>query len=163
MFQRTDKLACRQDWGTDIERPGRVMLHPLAKVCIGMLVTIVVSRRQLVMDILRHRKGCDRQQHQDEAEGHPGSKTGRSRTSLHIRFTYHSKENLVKRVTSSHRQLSGTNGGGEAKQTGASHSLTALTQLRSHPRHDSLPITHNSLAIEGLTNSLCRFPLKISL
>jgi hypothetical protein len=33
-----------------------MMLHPLAEVGIGVLVTIVVSRCQLVMDILRHGK-----------------------------------------------------------------------------------------------------------
>ncbi|MEK7237309.1 MAG: hypothetical protein AAB242_11840 [Nitrospirota bacterium] len=33
-----------------------MMLHPLAEVCVGVLVTIVVSRSQLVVDILRHGK-----------------------------------------------------------------------------------------------------------
>jgi hypothetical protein len=32
------------------------MLYPLAEVGVGVLVPIVVSRRQLVMDILRHCK-----------------------------------------------------------------------------------------------------------
>ena len=67
-----------------------------------------------MVHILRDRKGGNRQQQHDEAEGHPGSKAGRSRTSLHNGLPYHSKENLVKRVASSHRQLSGTNGDGEA-------------------------------------------------
>jgi hypothetical protein len=40
----------------NIERAGSVMLQPLAKVCVRVLVPIVVSRRQLVMDILRHGK-----------------------------------------------------------------------------------------------------------
>ncbi len=37
------------------------MLHPLTEVVIGMLVTIVVRRRQLVMDVLRHGKRRERQ------------------------------------------------------------------------------------------------------
>ena len=32
------------------------MLYPLAEVGVGVVVPIVVSRRQLVMDILRHSK-----------------------------------------------------------------------------------------------------------
>ena len=32
------------------------MLYPLAEVGVGVFVPIVVSRRQLVMDILRHSK-----------------------------------------------------------------------------------------------------------
>ena len=33
-----------------------MMLDPLAEVGVGVLVPIMVSRRQLVMDILRHGK-----------------------------------------------------------------------------------------------------------
>jgi hypothetical protein len=36
------------------------MLYPLAEVGVGMLVPIVVSRRQLMMDILRHCKRRNR-------------------------------------------------------------------------------------------------------
>ncbi len=39
-----------------------MMLNPLAEVGIGMFVPIVVSRRQLVMDILRHGKGRNGEQ-----------------------------------------------------------------------------------------------------
>jgi hypothetical protein len=46
----------------NIERAGRVMLQPLAKVGVGVLVPIVVSRRQLVMNILRHRKRSNGEQ-----------------------------------------------------------------------------------------------------
>jgi hypothetical protein len=38
------------------------MLNPLAEVGVGMFVPIVVSRRQLVMDILRHCKRCNGEQ-----------------------------------------------------------------------------------------------------
>lgn len=52
-----------------------------------------------MVHILRDRKGRDRQQQRDQAEGDPGSKIGRESTpSLHIGFTYHSKEKLVKRT-----------------------------------------------------------------
>ena len=38
------------------------MLDPLAEVGVGVLVPIVVSRRQLVMDILRYCKRRNRKQ-----------------------------------------------------------------------------------------------------
>ena len=38
------------------------MLYPLAEVGVGVFVPIVVSRRQLVMDILRHSKRRDGEQ-----------------------------------------------------------------------------------------------------
>ncbi len=55
-FQQVDEVLCREERRAIIERPGRVMLNPLAEVGVGVLVPIVVSRRQLVMDILRHGK-----------------------------------------------------------------------------------------------------------
>lgn len=39
-----------------------MMLDPLTEVGIGMLVTIMVSCRQFVMDILRHSKRRERKQ-----------------------------------------------------------------------------------------------------
>ena len=51
-----DKVADAQMGNINIERAGRVMLYPLAEVGVGVLVPIVVGRRQLVMDILRHGK-----------------------------------------------------------------------------------------------------------
>ena len=55
-FQQSDEFLCREEGSANIERPSRVMLYPLAEVGVGVLVPIVVSRRQLVMDILRHGK-----------------------------------------------------------------------------------------------------------
>ena len=46
----------------NIERPGRVMLYPLAEVGVRVLVPIVVSRGQLVVDILRHGKRSNGEQ-----------------------------------------------------------------------------------------------------
>jgi ribosomal 50S subunit-recycling heat shock protein len=45
-----------------------VVLHPLAEVGIGMFVPIMVSRRQLVMDILRHGKRRNSEQEEDQAD-----------------------------------------------------------------------------------------------
>jgi hypothetical protein len=39
-----------------------MMLHPLAEVGVGVVVPIVVSSCQLVMDILRHGKRRNREQ-----------------------------------------------------------------------------------------------------
>jgi hypothetical protein len=46
------------------------MLHPLAEVGIGMFVPVVVSRRQLVMNILRHGEWGNREQEEDQADRH---------------------------------------------------------------------------------------------
>ena len=50
------------------------MLDPLTEVGVGVLVPIVVGRRQLVMDILRHGKRRKSEQQQDKAERHSASK-----------------------------------------------------------------------------------------
>jgi hypothetical protein len=56
---------CCKEGNAVIERAGRVMLHPLAKVSIGVFVPIMVSRRQLVMDILCDGEGSDGEQKKD--------------------------------------------------------------------------------------------------
>ena len=58
---------CREKRSAIIKRPGRVMLHPLAEVGVGVLVPIVVSCRQLVMDVLRHGEGGNGEQEKDQA------------------------------------------------------------------------------------------------
>ena len=52
-----------------------MVLDPLAEVGIGMFVTIVVSRRQLVMNVLRHGKRRNGEQQQDKAERHSAPKS----------------------------------------------------------------------------------------
>ena len=46
-----------------------MVLHPLTKVCIGMLVTIRIGGSQLMVNILRHRKWCDRKEQQNQSNG----------------------------------------------------------------------------------------------
>lgn len=58
-----------------------MMLYPLAEVGIGVLVPVVVSRRQLVMDILSHRKGRNGEQEKDKADRCAGSKQARQASS----------------------------------------------------------------------------------
>ena len=55
-LQQIDKLLCGEERSPDIERPGCMVLDPLAEVGIGMLVAVVVGSSQLVMDILCHGK-----------------------------------------------------------------------------------------------------------
>jgi len=69
-----EEFLSREERSTNIERPGRVVLYPLAEVGVGVLVPIVVSRRQLVMDILRHCKRCNSEQQQDKANRHSAPK-----------------------------------------------------------------------------------------
>ena len=45
-----------------------MVLYPLTEVGIGMFVPIVVSRRQLVMDILRHGERSNGEQQEDQAD-----------------------------------------------------------------------------------------------
>ena len=65
---------CREKRSAIIKRPGRVMLHPLAEVGVGVLVSIVVSRSQLVMDILRDGKRRNGEQKEDKADCHSAPK-----------------------------------------------------------------------------------------
>jgi hypothetical protein len=53
-FQYSNDFLYREDRSAIVERSSRVMLHPLAEVGVGVLVPVVISGRQLVMDILRH-------------------------------------------------------------------------------------------------------------
>jgi hypothetical protein len=49
-----------------------MVLHPLAEVGIGMFVTIRIGGSQFVMDILRHREWCNRDQQQNQPNGQTG-------------------------------------------------------------------------------------------
>ena len=51
-----------------------MVLNPLAQIGIGVLVSIVVGSRQLVMDVLRHGKRRESEQQQDKAERHSAPK-----------------------------------------------------------------------------------------
>ena len=46
------------------------MFDPLTEIGVGVFVPIVVSRRQLVMDILRHGKRRNGEQEQNQADRH---------------------------------------------------------------------------------------------
>jgi hypothetical protein len=51
-----------------IKRAGRMMLHPLAQVCIGVFVAVGVSGRQLMMHILSRGKWRQREKKDDEPD-----------------------------------------------------------------------------------------------
>jgi len=46
-----------------------MVLHPLAEIGIGMFMAIRIGGSQFVMDILRDRKRCDREQQDDKSNG----------------------------------------------------------------------------------------------
>jgi hypothetical protein len=50
------------------------MLYPLAEIGVGVLMPVVVGSRQLMMDILRHRKRRNGEQEQDKADCHSALK-----------------------------------------------------------------------------------------
>ena len=56
MLDDADQFTGGQNRHAHIQRPGRMMLDPLTEIGIGMLMTVVVGRRQLVVDILRDGK-----------------------------------------------------------------------------------------------------------
>jgi hypothetical protein len=67
----TGDLEGRTRRTTKINRAGGMVLHPLTQVRIGMLVSIRVSGRKLVMNVLGDGKWSERQQQRDEADGQP--------------------------------------------------------------------------------------------
>ena len=67
MFDESDQLTGDQNRRAGIQRAGRMVLDPLAEVGIGVLVTVVIGRRQLVVDILRDGKRGQ----PEEDENHP--------------------------------------------------------------------------------------------
>ncbi len=68
MFQQGYQFLCSKKRSAIFEGTGRVMLYPLTEIGIGMFVPIVISLRQLVMDILRHGKWRNSQQEESHAD-----------------------------------------------------------------------------------------------
>lgn len=63
-----DELAKGRPRNIDIQRPGRMVLDPLAEVGIGVLVTVVVGGRQLMMHILRDSERRQAEQDHDHRQ-----------------------------------------------------------------------------------------------
>lgn len=57
----SDGFDDRELGRTDVKRPGRLMLHPLAEIRIGVLMPIRIGGSQLMMDIQ-----CDGERRQDQ-------------------------------------------------------------------------------------------------
>ncbi len=57
----------------DVKRLAGVVLDPLAEVRVGVLVSILISRRQLVVNLKRGSKGCQRQEDQGHCQGDRGA------------------------------------------------------------------------------------------
>ena len=65
-----DEFTDGESRGIEIKRPGRMVLHPLAEVRIGVLVTIVVGSSQLVVNILRHSERGKHKENTDHPQCH---------------------------------------------------------------------------------------------
>ena len=63
----TDELERGTGRATNINRAGRMVLHPLAEVGIGVFVSVRISGSQLMMDVLGYCKRGQYQKKQDEA------------------------------------------------------------------------------------------------
>ena len=67
----TDELECGTWRAANIKRTGRMVLHPLAEVGIGVFVSVRISGSQLMMDVLGDCKRGQCQKKQDEAYRKP--------------------------------------------------------------------------------------------
>lgn len=87
MLGESDQLTGDQNRRAITQRPGRIVLNPLAEVGIGVFVAVVIGGRQLMMHILRdrERRDCQEQQHEHstQAQGAGPRKTGTSRETAH--------------------------------------------------------------------------------
>jgi hypothetical protein len=68
MLVRTDDFELRTQRTAKIDRSGRMVLHPLAEIGIGVFVSIRVSGSKLMMDILGDRKRSQGQEQSDQAD-----------------------------------------------------------------------------------------------
>ena len=62
----TDELERGTGRATNINRAGRMVLHPLAEIGIGVFVSVRISGSQLMMDVLGYCKRGQYQKKQDE-------------------------------------------------------------------------------------------------
>lgn len=69
----THELAESHTRDREIQRSGRMVLHPLAQVVVRVFVAVGIGRRQLMVHILRDRKRSQDQQEQNQAERQAGS------------------------------------------------------------------------------------------
>lgn len=67
-FLESNQVADSRFWNIEVQRTCRMMLNPLTEVVIGVLVPVSIGRSQLVVDILRDRKGGNRQQQEDQSD-----------------------------------------------------------------------------------------------
>jgi hypothetical protein len=74
-----DYAPSRQLRRRDVYRSGRMVLHPLAEVRIGVLMTIVVGGRQFVVHILCNGKGSQGENETDEGPYHSGARDSQHR------------------------------------------------------------------------------------
>ena len=79
-FEGSDDFKGRTRRATQIDRTGGVVLHPLAKVGIGVLVSIRVSSSELMMDVLGDRKRSQCQEQSNQADREPAREYGEGRT-----------------------------------------------------------------------------------
>lgn len=58
--------------GRDVRQDGagRMMLHPLAEIRVGMLMAVMIGGGQLVMDLQCRGKGSQGQEHQPHGQRH---------------------------------------------------------------------------------------------
>jgi len=89
----TDELERGTGRATNINRAGRMVLHPLAEIGIGVFVSVRISGSQLMMDVLGYCKRGQYQKKQDEAY----RKSARDeRMSHEVAIDYHKAPKPVK-------------------------------------------------------------------
>lgn len=68
---------------TKIDRTGRVVLHPLTQIGVGVFVSVGISRSELMMHVLGYGKRSQCQEESDEAEGKPTGEPTKGDTRSH--------------------------------------------------------------------------------
>lgn len=69
-----DQLTEGRPRNVKIERPSRMMLHPLAEVVLRMFMAVGVDGGQLMVYVLRHGEWREGHEQEDEADRQPSSK-----------------------------------------------------------------------------------------
>jgi hypothetical protein len=89
----TDELECGTGRATNINRAGRMVLHPLAEVGIGVFVSVRISGSQFMMDVLGDRKWRQCQKENNQAYRKPA---GEERVTHDVAIEYHKVPKPVK-------------------------------------------------------------------
>ena len=94
---KADDVECGTGRTTEVDGAGRMVLHPLAEICIGVFVSIRISGRKLVVDVLSNGERGQRQQKGDQPERYAASEECKRETHG-LAIEYHKAAKPVKMI-----------------------------------------------------------------